>query len=467
MSVRYANGVSGTTRQNRNADRRLTDPSRASSKAGRKRSKKTNSSSKRSKAVSSKRTPVSSTPLFSVGDFSISNAEELKAVMTDSLQGFAVELGVQMAACLLEDDVVRLCGEKSSRIVERTAYRHGSQPGFVVLNGQKVAIRRPRVRGIDSEECELAVYTQLQSEDAMPAAALMKMVRGVSCRDYEAVVETARAGFGVKKSSVSRNFVAASSKQLEDFDHRCFEDVSFAAVFIDGVNFGGEMMVVAIGISDDGTKHVLGLRQGETENTEIVKSLLIVLRDRGVKTNQPTLFCVDGAKALQAGIRRVFGSSAVVQRCQIHKMRNVEAHLPKKHQQEARRRMKRAYAETKYEDAARHLKDTVAWLRTINRDAASCLLEGMEETLTVIKLDLTGHLKRIFSSTNVIESAFSRVRQITGRVKRWRNGNMRHRWCVAGLLRAEDGFRRIQDYKELPALIEALKAQVDNSKNSR
>ena len=162
----------------------------------------------------------------------------------------------------------------------------------MILNGQKVAIDRPRVRTINGEEVRPDVYDQLQAEDAMPAAALMKMLRGVSCRDNEDVVATARSGYGVKKSSVSKNFVAASAKQLEEFDGRTFHETTFAAVFIDGIAFAGEMMVAALGVSTDGSKHVLGIRQGETENAELVTSLLTDLRDRGVRTDQSTLFCL-------------------------------------------------------------------------------------------------------------------------------------------------------------------------------
>ncbi|MEI6538252.1 MAG: transposase, partial [Planctomycetota bacterium] len=190
------------------------------------------------------RTPKPSERLFSMADFSISDPEQLQTLMNESMQGFAVELGVQMAVCLLQDNVLTLCGAKSERVLNRTVSRHGSQEGYVILGGQKVAIRRPRVRSAEGEECELDVYSKLQSEHAMPHAALTRMVRGVSCRDYAAVVETARAGFGVKKSSVSKHFIKASSKQLAEFDERRFDNLTFAAIFIDGVNFGGEMLVV-------------------------------------------------------------------------------------------------------------------------------------------------------------------------------------------------------------------------------
>ena len=416
----------------------------------------------------SKRTPAASKPLFSLDQLTVTDADELRRLMHDSLKGFAVEMGVQVAASLLEEDVLKLCGKKSLRDPTRDNCRHGSQPGYVILGGQKVAIRRPRVRSIGGVEVDLDVYATLQSADAMPDAALTKMLRGVSCRDYEAVVETARAGFGVKKSSVSKNFVQASAEKLQEFDQRRYDDTTFAAIFIDGVAFGGEIMVVALGVDEAGCKHVLGLRQGETENAQVVTDLLCYLRDRGIDTTRPTLFCLDGSKALKAAVKNVFGDNAVIQRCQFHKIRNVESYLPKKLQREARRRLNDAYAQTHYDDARRLVDETVEWLRPINRDAASSLEEGLEETLTVIRLGLTGDLRRFFRSTNAIESLFSRVRQIAGRVKRWQGGDMRHRWCVAGILRAEDGFRKVRGYHDLPPLMEAVERLVlDNQKKSR
>ena len=414
------------------------------------------------------RTPEPSEDLFSIGEFTITDVDQLRQLMHESLTSFAVEMGTQVAACLLEDDVVKLCGPKSERVLNRVNSRHGSQPGYVILGGQKVAIRRPRVRSIDGSEVPLEVYAKLQNKDAMPQAALAKMVRGVSCRDYEDVVDTARAGFGVKKSSVSRNFVQATTEQLQAFSERRFEETTFCAVFIDGIAFSGEMMVVALGVADDGSKHVLGLVRGETENAQIVTSLLTKLRDRGLNTTAPMLFCLDGSKALASAVKTVFGTNAVIQRCQAHKIRNVESHVAKKHQPEVRRRLNEAYSQVHYADAKRLLLDTVAWLRTINPDAAASLEEGLEETLTVIRLGLEGDLKRFFSTTNAIESMFGRVRDVTRRVKRYRDGDMRHRWCVTGLLRAEQGFRKMRGYRDLPKLIGGLKNHVlDNLITSR
>jgi transposase-like protein len=407
-----------------------------------------------------RRTPDPSEDLFSMPQFSVDDVDQVRKLMHESLTSLAVEIGTQVACSLLEEDVVKLCGAKSERVLKRANSRHGSQPGYVILGGQKVAVRRPRVRSIDGQEVSLEVYESLQAEGAMPAAALAKMVRGVSCRDYADVVDTARAGFGVKKSSVSRNFVEATRAQVEAFAERRFDETTFAAVFVDGIAFSGEMLVVALGISEDGSKRVMGLVRGETENTEIVTSLLTNLRGRGLKTSQPTLFCLDGSKALASAVKKVFGDKAVIQRCQVHKTHNVESHVASKHRPDVRRRMNEAYAQVHHADAKRLLLDTVAWLRTVNPDAAASLEEGLEETITVIRLGLEGELKRFFATTNAIESMFGRVREVTRRVKRYRDGDMRHRWCVTGLLRAEQGFRRIRGYKEMTKLIDALRNDV-------
>jgi putative transposase len=407
-----------------------------------------------------RRTPKPSESLFSMQQFSVSDVDQLRQLMHESLTSLAVEIGTQVACCLLEEDVVKLCGAKSERVLNRVNSRHGSQLGYVILGGQKVAVRRPRVRSADGEKVPLQVYENLPSEGAMPAAALAKMVRGVSCRDYADVVDTARAGFGVKKSSVSRNFVEATREQVAAFAERRFDETTFAAVFVDGIAFAGEMMVVALGVSDDGSKRVLGLVRGETENAEIVASLLTNLRDRGLKTSQPTLFCLDGSKALASAVKKVFGDNAVIQRCQVHKIHNVESHVANKHQPEVQRRLNEAYAQVHHADAKRLLLNTVAWLQTINPDAAASLKEGLDETITVIRLGLQGELKRFFATTNAIESMFGRVREVTRRVKRYRDGDMRHRWCITGLLRAEHGFQRIRGCKDMPKLIDALRTDV-------
>jgi transposase-like protein len=331
----------------------------------------------------------------------------------------------------------------------------------VTLGGQKLPIDRPRVRRTDgSGEVPLETYARLQSPDAMPRAVLRRMVRGVSTRDYEEVIDTAREGFGVAKSSVSRDFVRASAADAKALAERRFDGVRFPVVMIDGVEYAGETLVVALGITEDGTKRVLGVRQGATENAEVCTALLEDLNQRGLETTKPTLLVLDGSTALHATAKRVWGKNAVFQRCQVHKKRNIKAHVPEKHWPELEKRLSAAYQESDYETAKRSLEGTVTWLARINPDAASSLREGLEETLTVINLGVPDVLRQSLATTNPIESALSVTRRVTAQVTRWRDGDMRKRWCVAGLLRAESKFRRLKGHRGMPTLLKALGVMV-------
>lgn len=395
--------------------------------------------------------------------------EEFVAMAQQSLHSFAIDLGVMMAGRLLEDEVTRLCGRRYEHRTERQATRYGHQAGVVTVAGQKVSVPRPRVRSVNTNnkparEVELPLYSLLQQPDAMPEACLKRMVRGVSCRDYQGVVDLAREGFGVQKSSVSRGFVRASAGAVQALAERRWHDIRFLAVFIDGIEYAGETLVVALGLDAQGSKHILGLREGATENAAVVIALLEELVERGLDTTQPMLFVLDGAKALTAAVKRLCGRQVLIQRCQIHKQRNVKGHLPEIHHPELERRLHTAYAQTDYDQAVSSLKETVHWLQRINPAAAASLREGLEETVTVVRLKLPEKLRKTLATTNPIESALSVVRTLTVRVKRWRDGDMRVRWCTAGLLRAEEKFRRIKGYRELPQLLAALDATVLDAK---
>lgn len=391
-----------------------------------------------------------------------SSHEEFLSLAQESLHSFAVDLGVMFAGRLLEDEVTVLCGPRYERNGERRATRYGHQPGVVSLAGQKVSVLRPRVRSVSCagtrSEVELPLYRAMQRAESMPEACLKRVVRRVSCRDYEGVVDLAQEGFGVKKSSVSRGFVRASADAVRALAERRWEGVRFVAAFIDGIEYAGETLVVALGLDAQGHKHVLGVREGATENALVVTALLEELVERGLETTQPMLFVLDGAKALAAAVKRVCGRNALIQRCQVHKQRNVKAHLAEVHHAELERRLHTAYAQTDYDQAVSLLEDTVHWLKRINPAAAASLQEGLEETLTVVRLKLPERLRRTLATTNPIESALSVVRDLTARVKRWRDGDMRLRWCATGLMRAEEKFRRIKGYTELPLLLAALDA---------
>ena len=383
--------------------------------------------------------------------------EELVTMMQDSLTSFATEMGLKVASLLLEDEVNQRCGLRYERVPERMVTRYGHQRGVAVIAGQKLPIPRPRMRYTrQCGEADLETYARLQSPDAMPQSVLKRLVRGVSCRDYEGVVDLAREGFGVQKSSVSRSFVKASADEVRQLAERRFDGVRIPVIYLDGVQYAGETMTVALGVLENGAKRVLGVRQGATENAAVCTALLEDLQQRGLDTSQPTLLVLDGAKALHAAVKRVWGRNALIQRCQVHKKRNVREHLPEKHWDELSRQLHAAYNETDYDEALRRLKTTARWLDRLNPDAAASLREGMEETLTVIRLCVPELLCRTLATTNPIESAFSVAQNVTRRVKCWREGDMRQRWCVAGLLRAESKFRRVKGYRHMSQLLKAL-----------
>jgi putative transposase len=391
--------------------------------------------------------------------------EELLKLLQQSLDQFAIEIGRRVALGLLEDEVQERCGPRHQwGQADRQATRHGRQAGYVCVGGQKIAIERPRVRSSDgSGEVALARYAQLQHPDALPQAFLRRMVRGVSTRNYERVIDLASEGFGVKKSSVSRGFVQASAHSLKAWSSRSLAGTRYVAIFLDGVDYAGDTLLVAVGVTEKGYKHVLGLRHGGTENAQVVTSLLEELIARGLDASGPTLFVLDGAKALVAGVKRLFGQQAVIQRCQIHKRRNVQAHLPERHHAELNRRLTEAYGQSSFCKARAGLEHTVRWLHRIRPDAAASLEEGLAETLTVIRLGVPKTLRRTLASTNVIESALSMTRTVTARVKRWRDGDMRRRWCSAGLMHAEEKFNRVKGHRQIPQLLAALDAtQLDN-----
>jgi putative transposase len=285
---------------------------------------------------------------------------------------------------------------------------------------------------------------------------LKDMVLGISSRNYEETVEKLLRGYGIKKSSISRHFVQATAAQMREFLERSLSGFNLCAIFIDGIEFKGEHLIVALGIDITGHKQILGLWQGATENAAICGNLLEDLQRRGVDTSKEYLFVLDGSKALRSAVTRMFGKDVEVQRCQQHKRRNVKAHLPPEHQTTIDARIRAAYNMVNYEDAKKSLELTVRYLERLNPSAASSLSEGLEETLTAHRLRVNGLLRKTLASTNPIESCFSITRTITGRVKRWRKGDMVQRWAVTALLRAESKFRRVKGYKEIPQLLAVL-----------
>ena len=381
---------------------------------------------------------------------------EVTRLVNEELHRSALSIGVMVITELLEDEVKRLCGERRRRNEKRQGYRYGTQPGYVVLGSQKIRLARPRVRTRDCKrEVQLEVYRRLQQTDVIDQAVMGRLVRGVSCRNYRGVIDTIRESVGVSRSSVNRGFVRASEQRVGQFYARRFEGTRLVAIFIDGVQFKRQTVIVAIGVTAKGSKVVLSVRQGATENARVCMDLLEELRQRGVCTEVPTLFVLDGSKALRAAVERVWGECAVVQRCRLHKMRNVRAYVAEDLWGEVLNQMRAAYAEKEITTARRRLMTLARWLDRVAPAAARSLREGLEETLTVSSLRLPAKLARSLTSTNVVESPFERVRSVTRRITRW-SGDMRIRWSVTALLEAEQRFIRISGADCVDKLTAAL-----------
>jgi putative transposase len=381
--------------------------------------------------------------------------EELQAEV-EQLTGQA---GLRIIGAILEDEVTRRVGPPHRPDSASGAVRWGRQPGYVVFGGQKVAIPRPRVRQREGEEVPLESYQRLQHDGRRQRRVREGILAGLTTRNYRRAVESVLEGYGIEKSSVSREFVVASAAQLRELCERDLRELELVALLIDGKEVGGQTLVVALGIAITGKKHVLGLWQGATENTTVAKALLEDLVARGLKPNRRYLFVIDGAKALRAAIEKVFGERAEVQRCQFHKRENVKDHLPKHAQGDYDRRLCNAYAMTGYAEAKVELEKLFRQLERVNPSAAHSLEEGMEETVTVHRLGVGWLLRRSLTTTNPIESCFSTVERVVRNVKRWQGGDQALRWTATGLLEAERKFRRVKGYRELEVLHRRLNPQ--------
>jgi transposase-like protein len=323
-----------------------------------------------------------------------------------------------------------------------------------VVDGQKVPIARTRVRDKANREVQLGSYELFQRSGPLQAAVWDKMMRGLSTRNYGPVVKDFANAYGVEKSAVSEKFIEASREKLKELMERPLDKLQLCAVLIDGTPFRDRQMIVALGIGCDGRKTVLGLREGATENTTVVSALLSDLVGRGLDFSVPCLYILDGGKALPAAVRRHAGEAAFIQRCQVHKKRNVIGHLPEEHQADVKRKIQNAYAMVDYGEAKRALDRLHRELMDINPSAARSLEEGLEETLTVHKLRVPEQLRRTLSSTNVI--AFSIVETVCRNVKRWRDGDQIERWVGSGLVVAERQFRKVIGHRQIPLLLSSM-----------
>jgi len=384
----------------------------------------------------------------------------LAALVRGDLLALVHQLGLQAIVAMLENERTKLCGERYKHDTARAATRGGSTHGDLALGGRRVTLRRPRVVDRKGREVPLDTWEQFASKDALDVRALEQMAIGVATRKYARSLETLPddvAARGTSKSAVSRRFVAITTEKLAEWMNRSLAALDVCAVFIDGIHFGEHVVLCALGVDATGAKHVLGLWEGATENEVACKAMLENLIARGLKANQSRLFIIDGSKALRAAIRSFFGRRALVQRCQVHKVRNVLGHLPNERHADVRAAMREAYKCTKVEAAKRLLNNLARALHKKHPSAAASLREGLDETLTVRGLGLSPALTRTFSTTNPVEHLNERIRTTARRVKRWDDGTMVLRWVLVGVLEAARGFRRLKGHTDMNLLVAHLK----------
>jgi transposase-like protein len=336
---------------------------------------------------------------------------------------------------------------------------YGRQPGQVFLSDRKLEVNRPRLRSKTprSQEVEVPAYSAMQDQEQMGARMLDILLHGVSTRNYKAVIPAMAETVGVSRSAVSRAAIEASEAEVEALLSRRFDDLKLLVIYIDGLVFGKYTMIGAVGVDTEGHKHVLGIREGATENAAVVTALLEDIVARGVDPKRKMLFVIDGSKALRAAINGVFGADQPVQRCRAHKLRNVLGYLPKDQQVQVKSVLRAAWKLPAKEGMAR-IKKLAVWLDNCYPSAASSLLEGLEECFTINRLDMPPALHRCLATTNIIESPHAGVRIQTRRVTHWQNGKMVLRWMASALLRTEKRFKRIMGHRDLWALEAILNA---------
>ncbi len=383
--------------------------------------------------------------------------------------GLCVNAGKQVLAAMMEADRVALCGTKGVPDARRRATRGGHTAGAVVLGGQRIGIKRPRARGVEQGELTLPSYAWAAGRDPLDAATMHAIAAGVSTRRYAGTLDRLpppEEAMSVSKSAVSRRFVALSQEQLNQWLSRSLADIDLPVVMIDGIHFRDRVILVALGIDAKGDKHVLGLREGSTESTRVVRSLLSDLIERGLDADRARLWVIDGGKALRRAIVDCFGVRALVQRCQEHKRRNVLDHLPESLQAGVGRALRDAWSSGDVQLARRQLQRLATSLQAQHPGAAASLREGLDETLTVQALGITGALYRTLRTTNPIENLNGSVAHYTRNVKRWQDGQMTLRWVASALSDASGRFRKLRGHHDMKTLMAALDARVAQTESA-
>ncbi|UGY16928.1 IS256 family transposase [Bradyrhizobium septentrionale] len=388
--------------------------------------------------------------------------DEAFAEVRASFDRFCLAAGIEALGTMMEADVTAACGPRHGRDAARRAHRWGRTQGRIGFHGGKIEVERPRVRGVDGGEVTIPSWETAAQEDWLGRWAMNLMLINVSTRRFGRAVRLpeghvpAPPGPGVSKSAASRRFVALSAARLADFMAADLSALDLLVVQIDGLHLGDDLVLVAaIGVDGEGNKHPLALVEGATQNAATVQALLDNLVSRGLDPTVPTLFIADGAKALSKAIRRTFGSAAAIQRCQIHKARNIMERLPKD------RVLRQAWELDDADKAEKLIRNLARRLDQQCPGVAASILEGLDEILTVVRLKLPKELRRSLACTNIAENMMGTIRRVTRNAERWRDAGMALRWGAAGMIEANKGFRRLKAHKQLSVLRAALQAHHD------
>lgn len=395
-------------------------------------------------------------------------SEEVRLALTDiagaareGLLAMSVAAGFAVLQTMFEAEVTAVAGPKGKHDPDRTAVRHGTGRGSVTLGGRRVPVTRPRARTVDGHEVPLATYEHFTADDLLSQVVLERMLAGVATRRHTRAAEPVgarveRTAKATSRSAISRRFVRQTETALAELMARDLADLDVKVLMLDGEHMADRCVVVALAICADGTKVPVGLWDGSTENKTVVRSLLADLVDRGLNFEDGLLVVIDGAKALAAAVREVFGGKALVQRCTLHKRRNVADHLPDKEKEWVDAKLVKAFGHPDPEQGLRNARHLAGLLEKSYPGAAASLREGLEEMFTVARLGIDGRLAKTLTTSNPIESMISIARTTNRNVTRWKDGHMVLRWTAAGMLNAERSFRRIKGYKQMPQLISAL-----------
>jgi putative transposase len=369
-----------------------------------------------------------------------------------------VAVGGQVLESMMEQDRVAVCGRKGKHNPDREAIRAGSTSSEITLGGRRIGMRRLRARGRDGE-VRLPSFVYAAGRDPLDRQTKEAIACGVSTRRYARTLDPLPESVeerSTSKSSVSRRFVALSKKQMTTWLSQPLSDLDLRVLVIDGIHFRDHAVLIVLGIDSDGRKHVLGLREGSTESSGVAQSLLRDLIDRGLDPEVRRVFVIDGSKALRRAIVKVFNSRGLIHRCQIHKRRNILAHLPANLHASVSKVLVESWDTADAELARRRLTKLADSLEQERPGAAASVREGLDDTLTLQRLGITGGLYRTLRSTNTIENLNGSISTYTRNVKRWQGGSMLIRWISSAVLDAASRFRRVRDYRQMGRLVQAL-----------